>query len=231
MTSKRTVLITGCHKGIGRAVLEALHATGRYTLYGIARQPLPAGLSSLTDELFICDLADTDALTKTMDKILAVSGGIDVLINNAGIGIFKPVDVLTLDDWNQVLTTNLTAPFLLTSHLLPAMKQKNYGRIISISSDAEHLSFADAGAYCAAKAGLKLLMDCVRKEADGYNIHVTTVAPGRVDTHFNNKSPGARPHSLQPEDVAAQVVFVLAQGDRAEVEQIYLNSAAEKLLH
>jgi NADP-dependent 3-hydroxy acid dehydrogenase YdfG len=111
------------------------------------------------------------------------------------------------------------------------MKQQNFGKIITIASDADRLSFAGAGAYCASKAGARLLADCIRKEVAGYNISVTVISPGRVDTHFNGKQPGDRPHSLAAADVARQVQFVLAQPERCEIESINLNSALEKELH
>ena len=107
------------------------------------------------------------------------------------------------------------------------MKSHNYGRIINISSNADSISEAKGSAYCASKHGLLALSQCVQLETKGYNISVTTISPGRVDTYFNNKTPGARPFALQPSDVAEAVLYVLNVDSRCNIEQIKIQSILE----
>lgn len=223
----KTAVITGPSRGIGRAIATAMLETDEYDVYGIGRtDPRLAGVVHVP-----CDLVDAAATAHAAAGVLQAAGGVDALILNAGVGIFKPIDQLTIQEWQQVLNVGLTASFVLLNSMLPIMKTKNFGRIVLISSDADELTFADASAYCAAKMGLVGMAGCIRKEVNDYDIHVTIVSPGRVDTHFNGKSPGDRPRSLLPEHIARQVMFALAQPARCEIERIASNSALEKLLH
>jgi short-subunit dehydrogenase len=228
---KPTIVITGCSRGIGKEVLELLKSKRAYTIVGISRNWDGDDSRYADISIHTCDLSNPEATVKTAREILAATGGVDILVNNAGTSVFKPVEEIELSDWHRVLNVNLTAPFILTSVFIEGMKARNFGRIINISSDAEKISFSGASAYCASKAGLKLFSDCVRKETDGHNIHITTIAPGRVDTYFNHKTPGQRPLSLNANDVAQQVMYVIEQPEKVEIEAIYLNSSLEKSLH
>lgn len=229
---KKKVLITGCTKGIGYAIAKKLLAAGEYTVYGIARATESSDLNKHPNvHLYNCNLEVPHGADIVLRKILDDSSGIDIAISNAGIGNFQPIDQLLLADWNAVINVNLTAAYLVMHHTLPHMKQQNFGKLVIISSDADHFSFAEAGAYCASKAGLSSLADCVRKEVDGYDITVTAISPGRVDTNFNHKKKGDRPDSLCAEDVADQIVPLLTQSGRCEIEKISLNSVLEKELH
>lgn len=226
----RRTLITGHSKGIGLAVARKMRDQGVYDLYGIARSrpssPDDASICSVA-----CDLADADATTRALDQILERSGGLDVLVLNAGMGVFKDVRDLNIHEWQHVIAVGLTANFVIVNRALPLMMDQDYGRIVVISSDADDIAFASASAYCATKAGLSSFANCVRKEVAGFDIHVTLISPGRVDTYFNHKVPGTRPLSLHADHVADQILFVVSQPSRCEIEHIRLNASTEKLLH
>jgi 3-oxoacyl-[acyl-carrier protein] reductase len=224
---RQRALVTGASRGIGLAVARTLTQADGLDVYGMQRSDESAvGVTSL-----FCDLADPQETARVADELLLAVDRVDILILNAGIGIFAPVDELSLEQWQEVLGVSLTASYILLNRLLPAMKSNNFGRVVFISSDADTLTFAEAGAYCAAKAGLAALAGCVRKEVAGYDIHITVVSPGRVDSHFNHKQPGDRPDALHADDVARQVMFAISQPARCEVERIAVNSAMEKMLH
>lgn len=125
------------------------------------------------------------------------------------------------------MNVNLNSAYLMIKSVLPNMKSKNYGRVINISSDADHIGFAEAGAYCASKFGLLGLTEAVRKELIGNDISFTVISPGRVDTNFNNKKPGDRPVSLKAEDVAVQVAHLLELRENCNIETIRLKSTLE----
>src|ERR1700730_1037616 len=115
---KKTVLITGCTKGIGHAITKSLLAHGGYTIYGIGRDPETSDLKGLAGiKLYACDLEKSHDVERTLQNVLDDSKGIDIVINNAGVGNFKPIDQLSLADWNIVLAVNLTAPYLVMRYV------------------------------------------------------------------------------------------------------------------
>lgn len=134
---------------------------------------------------------------------------------------------LSLIEWEKVFQLNLTTPYYLIHKLVTNMKLNNYGKIINISSDADHVPYEYASAYCASKYGMLGITDSLRIELKKNNIGITTISPARVDTYFNNKESGCRPKSLKAEDVAAQVSFILSQSDSCNIEQIKLSSILE----
>ena len=107
------------------------------------------------------------------------------------------------------------------------MKARNHGKIIFISSDADNQGFDEGTAYCASKFGLKGLSKALRVELDGTNIGVTTISPGRVDTNFNGKKEGDRPHSLKALDIANIIQFIISLPERCNVESIEVKSIYE----
>lgn len=224
----KSVILTGCSRGIGRAILERLILDGNYKIYAITKNA--DRLESIKNDnltIYSCDLTDLKSVENIIQEILKKADKINVLINNAGIGLFKKVEDLEVTDWDKVLTLNLIVPFFMVKYILPGMKLQNSGRIINISSDADSVGFSEGSLYCASKFGLRGFSDSIRLELKGSNISITTISPGRVDTYFNGKKPGDRPYSLSADDVASQVMHVLNQSDRCEIEKIYIKSTLE----
>lgn len=223
----KKILLTGCNKGIGNAILKSLLFSNEYEVYAIVREirNLP-----LSENLFVyeADLSVSKETERVIQEIISDAKDIDILINNAGIGKFDSIENISLEDWNEVMNVNLVSPFILIKNIIPKMKKRNTGQIINISSDADHLTYPRASLYCASKFGLVGLSDSVRKELKGTNIKITTIEPGRVDTNFNDKNIGDRPNSLKPEDVANEVMHILGLSKICEIEKIYLNSVQEK---
>jgi len=145
------------------------------------------------------------ALAQTVSKF----GGLDIVINNAGVGVFRPVADMAVDEWHRIIDTNLSGVFYCCHAALPHLKKRGGGWIINISSLAGRNSFAGGAAYCATKAGLNAFAESVMLEVRQDNIRVSTVAPGSVQTSFSKG--GDAPENdwkLSAEDVA-QVVFDL----------------------
>ncbi len=154
----------------------------------------------------VADPAVAEALVRAASERF---GGVDSLINNAGVGTFAHVADMQADDWHRLIATNLTGVFLCTKAALPALKQRGGGSIINISSLAGRNSFAGGAAYCASKAGLNAFAESLMLEVRQDNIRVSTVMPGSVQTAFS--AGGDAPEhdwKLSPDDVA-QVVFDL----------------------
>lgn len=227
----KTILLTGACTGIGSAIYNKLKQKKAYRFVVLGRKK-PEGMPFVEteNEWFISvDLADVE---QTEQKLRLVRehpgfGEIDIIINNAGQGYFSKIEDIETEMWLKIINLNLTATYATIKTFLPNMKRQNYGRIINISSDADHTGFPDGGAYCASKFGVLGLSEAVRKEIIGQNITITVISPGRVDTCFNGKKPGDRPLSLKPEDVAQQVEHVLALRDNCNVETIRLKSTLE----
>ncbi|OAB47998.1 SDR family oxidoreductase [Paenibacillus antarcticus] len=223
----KSILLTGCSKGIGKAVLDKLIELEKYRVYALSKNVHSIDLSVPNVHVYPCDLANANETEEVAKKIIEDSGGIDILVNNAGIGLFKKVEDISLKEWSEVLAINLTATFILTKTVMSKMKENNSGKIINITSDADHIGFAEGSLYCASKFAVRGFADSIRDELKGTGISVTTIGPGRVDTYFNGKKPGDRPISLQASQVAAQVVHVISMEDTCGIERIYLKSTLE----
>lgn len=228
---KKVVLLTGYSSGIGKSIFERLLTLDDYFICGIARKTTERKHPNDKTRLYSCDLSNIDELKTIVKDIEDRYNHIDILINNAGAGLFKNIEDINIEEWDYLMNLNLTAPFFLMKSSLVHMKKSNFGRIINITSDADHITFSQGSAYCASKFGLKALSDCARKETAGFNIKITTISPGKVDTCFNNKHEGDRPHSLNANDVASVVIHILQTSVRCEIENISLNSTLEKELH
>lgn len=226
---KINILLTGASRGIGLAACQLLLSENNLDadIIIVSRESPEEFKDHKNVFYYKCDLSSHPETEQVIGEILHSHEHVDVLINNAGAGTFGNAEDISLPDWERLLSLNLTAPFLFIKHFLPGMKKKGRGRIINITSDADHIAYAGASLYCATKYGLRGFSEALRKELIGLNISVTTIAPGRVDTYFNKKKPGDRPISLRPSDVAKQILHVILQDEKCEIETIYLKSNLE----
>lgn len=189
----KTVFITGASRGIGRetALLFAKHG------YHVAAcsHASPEGLDSLKKEIetlyhgtclsFCGDVSDASFVSKTVQNIYDAWGKIDVLINNAGISHVGILTDLSLDDWNRVLSVNLTSVFLTCHEVVPHMVHEKMGKIINVSSVWGEVGASCEVAYSASKGGVNALTMALAKELAPSNIQVNAIAPGCVDTSMN----------------------------------------------
>ena len=151
-----------------------------------------------------------DQITGAIEATVARFGGLDVLINNAGVGIFTEVGSMTPDQWSEVIDTNLTGVFNACQSALPHLRRRGGGYIINISSLAGKNPFKGAGAYCASKAALNAFSEVLMQEVRYDNIRVSYVMPGSVATGFSSgdETKGADWKS-SPDDVADAVIHLL----------------------
>src|SRR5215831_4858768 len=184
------VLVTGGSKGIGLAIARAFLDRGDEVVIG-ARGPstsLGTGPSTSpgTPRLHAvqADVRRPEDAQKLVNEAVARFGGLDVLVNNAGIGRFANVADMTLDDWHAIIETNLNGVFYCTRAAIPAMRRRGGGFIVNISSLAGRNAFPGAAAYCASKAGLNQFSEALMQEVRYDNIRVSYVMPGSVATEF-----------------------------------------------
>lgn len=217
----RVALVTGGSRGIGRAVVEALHADGWVVHFGSrSADSVSRALEELrgaTDgRLFgravdVRDQADVEAVVAW---VIAQSGRIDCLVNNAGLGIFGSVDTISADDWRRVLRTNLDGAFYAIHAVAPHMKRQGDGWIINIASLAGLNAIPGGAAYNASKFGLLGLSDASMLDLRPHGVRVAAILPGSVDTDFS-VAPGDSSWKLASEDVARAVLDLLRYPGRA----------------
>jgi NAD(P)-dependent dehydrogenase (short-subunit alcohol dehydrogenase family) len=142
-------------------------------------------------------------------------GGVDVLVNNAGIGLFAPVADMSLDDWHAVIETNVNGVFYCTREAIPRMRARGGGYIFNLSSLAGRNAFPGAAAYCASKHAVNGFSEVLFQEVRNDGIRVTYLMPGSVATEFGRGSTAKSGWALLPEDVGEMVVDLLRTHPRA----------------
>jgi NAD(P)-dependent dehydrogenase (short-subunit alcohol dehydrogenase family) len=162
------------------------------------------------------DVRDRAAVDRAVAAAIARLGGLDTLVNNAGVGIFANVSAMTDDEWARVIDTNLTGAFYCSRAVLPELTRGGGGWIINIASLAGRNYVATAGAYCASKAGLVAFSESLMLEVRDLGIRVSVVMPGSVATGFSGRNAGADDSwKLTPADVADVVMDLLRHPSRS----------------
>ena len=214
-------IVTGGSKGIGLAIAHAFLARGMQVAISArkaadletAARALGAADRVLAVRADVREPADAQRL---VDETARRFGGVDVLVNNAGVGKFANVADMSLDDWRQIMDTNLSGVFYCSRAAIPAMKARGAGFIINISSLAGRNAFKGGAAYCASKAGLNQFSEALMQEMRYDNIRVSYVMPGSVATDFGDHgSSGDDDWKLTPDDVARVVVDLIAHDARS----------------
>jgi NAD(P)-dependent dehydrogenase (short-subunit alcohol dehydrogenase family) len=211
------VLVTGGGSGLGAALCRTLAAAGAAVVAADVREDAAATLAGeIRGQGGQCiatrlDVGDEAAVGMALEQAVAQLGSLDVLINNAGTDVTLPVDELQVSDWQRVLATNLTGPFLLSRAALRYMKPRKAGHIVNIASTAAKRAWPNATAYHASKWGLLGLSHALHAELRPHGIKVTSVIAGGMRTPFLlDRFPGIDVDALQdPADVAAAVKAVL----------------------
>lgn len=215
----RTALITGASRGLGRAMALALGEAGA-SLALVARDEA-ALLETATAarelggdaRIFLADVASEADVARLEKEVAAAYGHIHILINNAGVNVRKHVTDFTLEEWNRVLSTNLTAVFLMCRAFVPHMKGQGYGRVINMTSIMSHVSLPGRAAYSASKAGLLGLTRALAQELAPEGITVVGISPGPFATEMN------LPVINNPE-ANAQFISKIPLGRWGKVEEI-----------
>jgi len=185
----KTVLITGASRGIGKSTAEAFAANGHHLILichhsQSALEELCTSLQQkypIKCDMFIGDVGDEHFVSSLFQQIDTV----DILINNAGISHFGLLQDTSLDDWNKIISTNLTSAFLFSKYAIPFMLQNGQGKIINISSSWGVVGASFETAYSASKSGLNGLTRALAKELAPSNIQVNAIACGVIDTEMN----------------------------------------------
>jgi 3-oxoacyl-[acyl-carrier protein] reductase len=226
----RVAIVTGGSRGIGLAIARALVVEGvQVTVTGRSGAHLAAARSAIESagpgavEALQADVRLAEDVQRAIDTTVARFGGLDIVINNAGIGIFTTVSAMTTAQWTEVIETNLSGVFNVCHAALPHLKRRGGGFIINISSLAGKNPFSDGAAYCASKAGLNAFSEALMQEVRYDNIRVSYVLPGSVATEFvGGDAPKGADWKIAAEEVAEVVVNLLHHNPRSLPSRVEL---------
>ncbi len=219
--SNKVGLITGGTKGIGYSVALAMMDQGmRVAITGRSQEGVDKALADLKKDGgdncigIVCDVRDFQSQLACVEQVTEAYGQIDVLIANAGVGHFASIEDLTPEQWQEVIDVNLTGVFYSTKACLESLKSSS-GYIITIASLAGTNFFAKGSAYNASKFGLVGFTQAVMLDLRHSGVKVSTIMPGSVSTHFNNRTPSeADAWKIQPEDIGQIVIDLLKMNPR-----------------
>ena len=232
----KTAIITGASRGIGKAIAENLAKAGVHVILTARNQDeLNEAVISISREggkatAFSLDITDENAIEKFIFEINKIGNPIDILINNAGIGGFEPVTETDSAFWDEVMDVNVKGTFLMCKHLIPFMQKQNRGHILNIASDVAKRTFASGAMYCASKYAQDAFSSALRKEVREFNIKVSVIYPGKVETYFNNSIPGenVNHHRLHPDDIANSVNYILSAPAHVVIDELMIHPISQE---
>jgi len=230
----QVVLVTGAGRGIGRSVAAGLAERGaRVYLCARSEDQLEEAVTEITKgggtaSAIAVDVSSEAGVASLFGRIRGEAGRLDVLINNAGVGVFKPLASTTVEEFDHVQNVNVRGAFLCCKAALELMVPQKEGTIINIGSVVSFKGYPDQSAYAASKHALLGLTKSLAVEAQPCGIRVSAILPGGVDTDLIT---AARPDLdrsglMQPEDITYTVFYLLGLPKRAAVDQIYIRRGA-----
>jgi NAD(P)-dependent dehydrogenase (short-subunit alcohol dehydrogenase family) len=226
-------VVTGGSRGIGLAIATALVARGaRVVITGRDQKHLDAAAATLASDAVLpvrADVGDPGAAARAIEAAVDRFGGLDVLVNNAGVGHFANVADMSPVEWRHVIDTNLSGVFYGCAAAIPYLKARGGGWIINISSLAGKNPFVGGAAYCASKAGLNAFSEALMQEVRHDNIRVSYIMPGSVATEFGGPGGrGADDWKIAPEDIADLVIELVTFPSRSLPSRIELRPSRPK---
>lgn len=224
----KTAIVTGAARGIGLEIAKALAADGTRVILLDCLAEVVSAADELGAEGLVLDVASESEVTEAVAEVAQRHGSIDILVNNAGItvkrdGLRIPTEECTLEDWDKVLSVNLTGAFLMCRACIPHMKRAGWGRIVNVASQAGRTGSQFSGSsYAASKAGLIGFSRILAGELGELGITVNCVAPGRIRTPMNALGGEAMNTNFAkavplrrvglPAEVASAVAFLVSDG-------------------
>lgn len=219
----KVAAVTGGTRGIGRAIAAALLEAGAsVAICGRRAEGVAAAIQELSHHGPAAGTAADVSKWEDVERFFRFMheqfGGLDILINNAGIGVFGPAAELSLEDWRRTIETNLTGAFYCSRAAIPMMRRRGGGFIINIGSLAGKNPFAGGAAYNASKFGLNGFSEALMLDYRHEDIRVSTIMPGSVATEFG--SGGGADWKIAPEDIAEIVLAILRMPARTLISRV-----------
>ena len=236
----QVAIVTGASRGIGRAVAKELAEHGAAVVVNYFQSQEQA--DSLVEEItgakgraiaVRCDVGNADDVQAMVQRTIDEYGQIDILVNNAGVNRDRSLRRMSLEEWQEVINTDLNSAFYCTSAVLPHMTERNYGRIINMSSVIGQMGNIGQANYAAAKAGLIAYTKSAAQELARFNITVNAMCPGFIETDMVRALSDEVKEALigriplgrfgKPEEVAVFVRFLVTEGDWITGQQLNPN--------
>lgn len=233
MFEGKVAVVTGGSRGIGlaiaRVLLErgaqvAITATSDSTLRaGAAELEKVSGAGSVLP--IRADVRRHEEVEKAFETAARHFGGLDALVNNAGVGVFRSVADMTIEEWQRIIDTNVSGVFYCCHAVLPHLRKRGGGWIINISSLSGKNPFPEGAAYCASKAAVNAFSEALMQEVRHDGVRVAYVLPGSVRTDFSRRSTGPDDWKLAPDDVAQVVADLMAYPSRSLPSRVEIRPA------
>ncbi len=221
----KTALVTGGSSGIGEGIAKMLVEAGaKVAITGRNPERLAAAAKQLGAHAIQADASKEADAVRTMQEVIGKFGHLDILINNAGLGVFKPLVEMSLDDIKRVFETNVFGAMLMGREAARHFVERNGGHIVNIGSTISHRGAPNGTAYGASKFALRGMTECWRAELRKNNVRVMLVNPSEVITNFGEaagfEQAKDNPTKLVPEDIAHAVKAVLEMNDRGFTTEV-----------
>jgi len=230
----KVAIVTGASRGIGRAVALTLARNGaRVSLAARTEtqlKTLRAEIAAFGGEaaVFPTDVGREDDVIALVRRTVERFGRLDIVVNNAGLGLFGPLETTTVEQWNLLMAVNARGAFLLCREAIPYLRQQELSFIVNISSVVGHKGYANQSAYSASKHALMGMTKALSKEVQQDGIRVHAICPGGVDTDLvRDARPDLDPAVLmQPQEIADIVLFLVTRRGNAVIDQVNVRRAA-----
>ena len=213
----KTAVVTGSSSGIGLELCSLLAEKGA-SVYGFSRRP-----SSIGHPLFNwvqADVTKPEEIERAFDRVFREHQRVDLLVNNAGFGLFGSIETLEPEEWNRLIATNLTAAFLCTRKVVPGMKKAKRGTIVNVASIAGKRGFRNGSAYCASKFGLNGFTEALVEELREEGIRVCSVNPGSTGTEFFERTGIEQKKLMKTKELAAFILSLIEMPDDMLPDQV-----------
>lgn len=221
----KNIIITGGSLGIGKETAKGLVKKGANVLItGRSKNRLFEAQKHTGSKGLKFDISDHERLCENAKKCIAIlDGRVDVLINNAGIGVRSPVEKLNIGDFLNVFNVNVFGLALFTKEIVPYMIKKSYGTIVNVGSTASLKGYKNGSIYSSSKFAVRCLTQCWQAELRPYNIRVCQVNPSEVTTAFGNPNRVERENvdnKLTPKEISHSIISTIEMDDRGFVNEL-----------
>ena len=226
----RLAVVTGASRGIGRATVHSLAELGARVVAGARAQDELAALAAEHANVHALplDVADAGSVRAFADAVHRDHGPVDVLVANAGIGVFGPIETTTLEDWDRVFAVNVRGTFLVVQAFLADLRAQR-GHAVLVTSDVSARTFAGGALYTASKHAQRAFARALQMEAEADGVRVTEVRPGVVATAFADGTERPAEHgALESADVAETIAFAVTRPPRMRLDEVHFHPMGQK---